>query len=143
MGQYAFFDLLFILIFLKNSHLTIFSLDHCLQISPHFGHVVSKASGTSLDFHHRWYCHGFGHQVEPIQACGFDSVFRVCSLYVTDSSAGAVWRIARGRRDAEIWVQDALLAPDTAFGANGDNRTSPLPLPAPWCPSVGDAEGSD
>ncbi len=40
------------------------------------------------------------------------------NLYVTDSSGGAVWRIARGSRTAEIWVQDTLLQ-GTNFGANG------------------------
>lgn len=40
------------------------------------------------------------------------------NLYVTDSSAGAVWRIARGSRKAKIWAQDSLLwGPN--FGANG------------------------
>jgi sugar lactone lactonase YvrE len=40
------------------------------------------------------------------------------NLYVTDSSAGAVWRIARGSREAKIWAQDDLLGGPN-FGANG------------------------
>jgi sugar lactone lactonase YvrE len=37
------------------------------------------------------------------------------NLYVTDSSAGAVWRIPRGG-SAEVWIQDPLLEGTGAFG---------------------------
>ncbi len=39
-------------------------------------------------------------------------------LYISDSSLGAIWRLAPGGT-AAIWLQDPLLAPKTSIGANG------------------------
>ena len=40
------------------------------------------------------------------------------NLYVTDSANGSVWRLGR-HGDVRMWVQDDLLKPISAFGANG------------------------
>jgi sugar lactone lactonase YvrE len=40
------------------------------------------------------------------------------NLYVTDSANGSLWRLGR-HGDARMWVQDDLLKPVYAFGANG------------------------
>lgn len=39
-------------------------------------------------------------------------------LYISDSSLGAIWRLAPGGT-AAIWLQDPLLAPKISIGANG------------------------
>ena len=41
------------------------------------------------------------------------------NLYITESITGSIWKVARGERVASLWLQDDLLAPVTAFGANG------------------------
>ena len=40
------------------------------------------------------------------------------NLYITESWGGAIWNVRPGGT-AELWLQDDLLAPVTAFGANG------------------------
>ncbi len=44
--------------------------------------------------------------------------FRGGDLYISDSSRGAIWRLAPGGQ-AAIWLQHPLLAPKTSIGANG------------------------
>ena len=44
--------------------------------------------------------------------------FHEGDLYVSDSSLGAIWRLAPGG-EAAIWLHDPLLAPKLSIGANG------------------------
>lgn len=43
----------------------------------------------------------------------------VGNLYITESFTGSIWKVARGERVASLWLRHELLAPVTAYGANG------------------------
>jgi sugar lactone lactonase YvrE len=69
---------------------------------------------------------GSAHRLAALDPSGLPNALAfddLGNLYASDSFLGVIWRIPRGSHNADLWVQDPLLAGDPesgiGFGANG------------------------